>query len=73
MSLKFLALKKLSAAWKNSLPIKICQLEGFKKFGKLPLKFRYALNIKSIFFGSQISSSSHLLWLIPGERGPPLK
>jgi hypothetical protein len=25
------------------------------------------------FFGSQFSSSSHLPWLLPGERGPPLE
>ena len=38
----------------------------FKKFGN-------ALNIELFFFGSQILPPSQLLWLLPGERGPPLE
>jgi hypothetical protein len=39
----------------------------------LSFKFRDALDIELFFFGSQFSSSSPLLWLLSGERGPPLE
>jgi hypothetical protein len=42
-------------------------------FSQLRFKFRDALDIELFFFGSQFSSSSHLLWLLSGERGPPLE
>ena len=45
----------------------------FNKFGNLFFKFGDTLNIEMFFFGSQFSSSSHLLWLLSGERGPPLE
>ncbi|MFH1614267.1 MAG: hypothetical protein ABIG61_04175 [Planctomycetota bacterium] len=38
----------------------------FKRFGD-------TLNIELFFFGGQISSSSRLLWLLSGERGPPFE
>ena len=46
---------------------------GFKKFSDLLFKFSNALNIELFFLGSQFLSSSHLLWLLSGERGPPLE
>ena len=52
----------------------------FKKFSnafialfELSFKFRDALDIELFFVGSQFLSSSHLLWLLSGERGPPLE
>ena len=46
---------------------------GFKKFGNLLFKLSNELNVELFFLGSQFSSSSHLLWLLSCERGPPLK
>jgi len=40
---------------------------------QLSFKFRDALDIELSFSGSQFSSSSHLLRLLSGERGPPLE
>ena len=36
-------------------------------------KSRYALDIKLFFLGGQFLPSCRLLWLLLGERGPPLK
>jgi len=40
---------------------------------QLSLKFRDALDIELFFFRGQFSSLNHLLWLLSGERGPPLE
>jgi len=42
-------------------------------FGNLLFKFRDAMDIELFFSGSRVSSSSHLLWLLSGERGSPLE
>ena len=40
---------------------------------QLSFKFGDASDIELFFFRGQFSSSSHLLWLLSGERGPPLE
>ena len=40
---------------------------------QLSFKFRDASDIELFFFRGQFSSSSHLLWLLSGERGHPLE
>ena len=45
----------------------------FNKFSNLLFKFGNTLDIELFFFRSQFSSSRHLLWLLSGERGPPLE
>ncbi len=40
---------------------------------QLSFKFRDALDAELFFFGSYFSPSDHLLWLLSGERGPPLE
>jgi len=45
----------------------------FHNLSDLLFKLRNALNVEFFFFRSQFSSSSHLLWLLSGERGPPFE
>ena len=40
---------------------------------QLSFEFRDVLDIELFFFRGRFSSLSHLLWLLSGERGPPLE
>ena len=58
-----------SAAYRADKTVQMKFSNPYRVFNK----FGDTLNIDMFFFGSQFSSSSRLLWLLPGERGPPLE
>ena len=48
-------------------------IDSLITFSQLSFKFRDALDIELFFFRGQFSSLNHLLWLLSGERSPPLE